>query len=86
DLAILRQLSLAFPEDGVVTAKTVEIRDDNSVSCSGVANDYAALLAMQAKLRTAAGVSDLKWDQIRGKNPAQFTFHFQYGNGGINEN
>ena len=26
DLAILRQLSLAFPEDGVVTAKTIEIQ------------------------------------------------------------
>ncbi len=82
DLAILRQLSLAFPEDGVVTAKTIEIRDDNTVSCSGNARDYAAVLAMQAKLRTADGVSSLKLDQIRGKSPMQFTFNFQYGNGG----
>ncbi len=82
DLAILRQLSLAFPEDGVVTAKTIEIRDDNTVSCSGNARDYAAVLAMQAKLRTAEGVSGLKLDQIRGKSPMQFTFNFQYGNGG----
>jgi hypothetical protein len=82
DLAILRQLSLAFPEDGVVTAKTIEIRDDNTVSCSGSARDYAAVLAMQAKLRMADGVSSLKLDQIRGKSPMQFTFNFQYGNGG----
>jgi hypothetical protein len=82
DLAILRQLSLAFPEDGAVTAKTIEIRDDNTVSCSGNARDYTALLAMQAKLRTADGVSDLKLDQIRGKSPMQFTFDFQYGSGG----
>lgn len=82
DLAILRELSLAFPEDGVVTAKTIEIRDDNTVSCSGNARDYAAVLAMQAKLRMADGVSGLKLDQIRGKSPMQFTFNFQYGNGG----
>jgi len=82
DLAILRQLSLTFPEDGAVTAKTIEIRDDNTVSCSGTARDSAALLAMQAKLRTADGVGDLKLDTIRGKNPMQFTFDFQYGNGG----
>ena len=82
DLAILRQLSLAFPEDGVVTARTIEIRDDNTVSCSGNARDYAAVLAMQARLRTADGVSGLKLDQIRGKTPMQFTFNFQYGNGG----
>jgi hypothetical protein len=82
DLAILRQLSLAFPEDGVVTAKTIEIRDDNTVSCSGNARDYAAVLAMQAKLRMADGVSGLKLDQIRGKSPMQFTFNFQFGNGG----
>jgi hypothetical protein len=82
DLAILRELSLAFPEDGVVTAKTIEIRDDNTVSCSGNARDYAAVLAMQAKLRTADGVSALKLDQIRGKAPMQFTFNFQYNNGG----
>ena len=83
DLAILRQLSLAFPEDGVVTAKTIEIRDDNTVSCSGNARDYAAVLAMQAKLRLADGVRSVKLDQIRGKSPMQFTFNFQYGNGGM---
>jgi hypothetical protein len=86
DLAILRQLSLAFPEDGAVTAKTIEIRDDNTVSCSGTARDSAAVLAMQAKLRTAAGVNGLKLDLIHGKTPVQFTFDFQYGNGGANEN
>jgi hypothetical protein len=82
DLAILRELSLAFPEDGAVTAKSIEIRDDNTVNCSGTASDTASLLAMQSKLRAADGVSGLKLDQLRGKNPMQFTFDFQYGNGG----
>jgi hypothetical protein len=86
DLAILRQLTLAFPEDGAVTAKTIEIQNDNAVSCSGNARDNAALLATLANLRKADGVSNLKVDMIHGKSPMQFTFDFQYGNGGANEN
>lgn len=81
-LAILRQLTLAFPEDGAVTAKAVEIHDDGTVSCSGNASDNAALLAVLARLRAATGVSGLNLDQIRGKSPMQFSFHFQYGIGG----
>jgi len=85
-LAVLRQLTLAFPEDGVVTAKTIEIRDGSTVSCSGNARDNASLLAMLSKLRASGGVSALKVDQIRGRSPMQFTFDFKYGNGGANEN
>ena len=81
-LAILRQLTLAFPEDGSVTAKTIDIRDGSAVSCSGNARDIAALLAMQAKLRTVSGVTELHLSQQRGKAPMQFTFEFKYGNGG----
>jgi hypothetical protein len=83
-LAILRQLTLVFPEDGEVTARTIEIRDGGTVSCSGNARDNAALLGMLSKLRAADGVTELKVDQIRGKSPMQFTFDFQYG--GANEN
>src|SRR5215831_4353505 len=38
-LTILKQLTLAFPEEGTVSAKTVEIRDLNAVTCTGVARD-----------------------------------------------
>ena len=83
-LAILRQVTLAFPEDGTVTAKTIEIRDGGStVSCVGNARDNAALLSVLSKLRSAGAVSALKVDQIRGKSPMQFTCNFKYGNGGV---
>ena len=85
-LMILRQLAMVFPEDGVVTAKTVEIRDMNTVSCSGTARDNAALLRTLGQLRGAQGVHDVKVDQIRGKAPMQFTFDFRYGEGGSSEN
>ena len=86
NLAILRQLSLAFPEDGSVTAKNIEVRDGGAVTCSGTARDYAALLGMQAKLRAADGVNDVKLEQIRGKAPMQFVFGFNYNHGGGREN
>jgi hypothetical protein len=81
ELSILRQLTLAFPEDGSVTAKNIEIRD-GAVTCSGTARDYAALLAMQSKLRAADGVSSVKLEQVRGKAPMQFVFGFTYNSGG----
>jgi Tfp pilus assembly protein PilN len=87
DLAILRQLTLAFPEDGAVTAKTIEIHeDDNTVTCSGNAQNNAALLAMHARLGASDGVGNLKLNLIQGKSPKQFTLDFQYGNGGGHEN
>jgi hypothetical protein len=82
DLAILRQLSLAFPEDGVVTAKTISIQEGSAVSCSGNAQNNAALLATLGRLSGAEGMNNLKVDLIHGKAPMQFTFDFQYGNGG----
>ena len=54
-LAIMRELTLAFPEDGSVTAKTIEIENGNTITCSGNARDSAALLATLAKLRSADG-------------------------------
>jgi hypothetical protein len=86
DLAILRQLSLAFPQEGSVTARIVDIHADGTVSCSGNARDQAALRAVLGSLGKANGVSALKLDLIQGKSPMQFTFDFQYLNGGANEN
>ncbi|MDE3066138.1 MAG: hypothetical protein KGJ60_01160 [Verrucomicrobiota bacterium] len=85
-LSILRQLTRVFPEDGAVTARTVEIHDGNQVTCSGMASDNAALLQTLARLRAAEGVRGVKLDQIRGKAPMQFSFDFQWGNGGGDEN
>jgi len=84
-LSILQQLTLAFPEDGLVSTKTIEIRDMNTVTCTGVARDNAALLKTLSQLRAANGVSDLKVDQIRGKSPMQFTFDFHWTEGGRHE-
>lgn len=79
-LTILRQLTMAFPEDGVVTAKTVEIRDLNTVTCTGTTRDNQSLLKTLDRLRTNSVISEVRLVQIRGsKAPLQFTFDFHWG-------
>jgi hypothetical protein len=82
DLSILRALTLAFPEDGTVTAKTIEIRDPNLVTCSGTASDIQTLLKTLERLRGQPGVADASLGQIRGKSPMQYTFNFHWSQGG----
>jgi hypothetical protein len=78
-LGILRRVTEAFPEDGVVTAKTLDIRNQSVVNVSGTARDNPALLRTLDQLRAAKEVRDVKVDQIRGKTPMQFTFNFHWG-------
>ena len=90
-LSILRKLTEAFPEDGVVTAKTFEIRELSSVSCSGVARDNQAFLRMLDQLRATKEIAELKvdsvrgGDSVRGRTPIQFTFNFHWDAGGVSE-
>jgi hypothetical protein len=82
-LTILKQLTQAFPEEGSVSAKSIEIRDQNIITCTGVARDNPSLLKTLDRLRTNNEVSELKVDQIRGKPPTlQFTFDFRWNEGG----
>jgi hypothetical protein len=86
-LTLLRHLTEAFPEDGAVTAKTVEIRDLNTVTCTGIARNYEALLKTVAKLRTVPQIPDVNLGPTRGQPPAlQFTFNFQWSEGGQSAN
>lgn len=78
-LTILKRLTEAFPEDGVVSAKSIDIRNAATVTCTGTTRDKDALLKTVAKLRSAKMVSDVRIDTIRGLNPMQFTFNFNWG-------
>jgi hypothetical protein len=87
DLSVMRVLSLAFTENGDVTAKTIEIRDNGTVNCSGVAQSYQVLLKTLDSLGKQPGVAAVRLEMVHGKAPMQFTFQFKYnGNGGANEN
>jgi hypothetical protein len=82
-LSILRRLTEAFPEDGTVSAKSVEIRGPTKVTCSGSARDTDALFKAMDQLRTAPEVSNVELDSTRGKAPVEFTFNFQWTAEGI---
>jgi hypothetical protein len=78
-LSILRELAEAFPEDGSVTAKTVEIRDFNTVMCSGTAQNSKALLSTIEHLRAAPNVIDVNISSMRGQSQnVQFSFNFKW--------
>ncbi len=80
-LAILEALSNAFPENGSVTAKVVEIRESGEVVCSGTATDSPAFLAMTSRLSALPGVSKVHHDQSRGTSPMQFNLTFVWNGG-----
>lgn len=84
-LTILRKLTEAFPADGAVTAKTLEIRNQSQVTCSGVARDNQTLFKMLDQLRNTKEVADVKMEQIRGKSPLQFNFNYRWVEGGTGE-
>ncbi|MGE3311354.1 MAG: hypothetical protein AB7O66_15410 [Limisphaerales bacterium] len=77
-LSVLRRLTEAFPEDGSVSAKTIEIRGPSRVACTGTARDPQAWLKMLDNVRGAPGISDVQVEQVRGKSPVEFSFNFQW--------
>jgi hypothetical protein len=78
-LSILRGLTECFPDNGTVTAKSVELHGSAGVSISGTARDNASLLRTLEQLRKTREVHELKIEQIRGKAPLQFTLSLRWG-------
>ena len=78
-LTILKRVTEAFPNEGTVTAKTLEIRDLSNVTVAGMARDNQAIYKMLEQLRAAKEVGEVKVDQVRGTRPVQFNFNFQWG-------
>ena len=86
-LTILKRLTEQFPEDGSVTAKPVEIRDLNAVTCTGIAKNYQVLLKTVERLRSVRQFAEVNMGPTRGQPPAlQFTFNLQWSEGGRNAN
>jgi len=81
-LRIMREVVQAFPQEGYVSAKTFEIRDLASVTCSGVANNNQSYISLFDKLRVQPDVAELKTENLRGQSPVQFTLNFQWAEGG----
>ena len=84
-LSVLKKLTETFPVDGVVTAKRVEMRDRNLVTCTGTARDSASFYKMYDQIRNSKEIADVKMDSMSGKNPLLFGFNFRWAEGGGNE-
>lgn len=88
ELTILKRLTETFPEDGQVSVKTVEIRDSGrpgelpTVTCTGTAVTRAALTRVTDQLGASRGVRNVRTEQTRGASPMEFTFNFQWSEGG----
>lgn len=80
-LAIVRKMTEAFPEEGTVWVKSLEIKtlpDSGriAVSCSGKARSNQEWLRVMERLRQTKGLEDLRFQQVRGDAPLQFTLSF----------
>ncbi len=78
-LSTLQKLTEAFPEDGAVYAKSLEMKDPGLVTCRGIAADPKALLKVVEHLGATKEFSSVQVDQIRQK---QFTINLRWAEGG----
>jgi hypothetical protein len=77
-LRILRQIAAAFPVDGSIWVKSLQVKDLSQVTCSANARSNRDWLAVLEALRKIPGVSDLQVSQVRGDAPLQFTLSFKW--------
>lgn len=77
-LSSIHTLVEAFPEEGSVWVKIIEIDENHTISCSGFARDNRTLLALLDKLNQDERIRDLKVGQMLGEAPITFAFNFQW--------
>ena len=78
-LQVIESLASAFPEQGDVWAKSVQVGEGNKVSCSGFARSQSALLGLLDRLRARTDVAGVQVQTVRGENPIQFSITYKWG-------
>jgi hypothetical protein len=79
-LRILKHVTDAFPDEGAVSVKTIDVHDIGNVTCSGVARDKDAFSRVFGKLSDDTNdISHLHLPDVHGEKPIQFTVNFQFG-------
>ncbi len=81
-LSAIKTMTQAFPEEGRVWTKVVEIEDTQQVSCSGFAQNNKDLLVAIDQLNQDEQVKDLQIQQVVGESPVQFSFRYRWIQGG----
>ncbi len=83
---ILKKITTAFPDDGAVTAKTLEVRDVSTVVCTGTARSMSQLMSTEEQLRKTPGIAGVNVVQVRGRANFQFTLNIQFSEGVLSAN
>lgn len=76
-LQIMEGLVGAFPEQGDVWAKSIQVTAASKVTCTGFARNQPALLGLLDRLRAMEQVTDLQVQQVRGENPVEFSISYK---------
>ncbi|MGV3533564.1 MAG: hypothetical protein ACO1QR_14450 [Chthoniobacteraceae bacterium] len=76
-LQIMEALVGAFPEQGDVWAKSIQISTASKVTCTGFARSQAVFMAMLDRLRSMEQVTDLQVLQVRGESPVEFSISYK---------
>tara|TARA_Y100001934_G_scaffold192544_1_gene227099 strand:- start:780 stop:2201 length:1422 start_codon:yes stop_codon:yes gene_type:complete len=80
-LKVLRDLSLAFPENDSITAKTMEIKGRSKIAISGTARNPRAVTALAEALAAMESFTEVKIETMRGE-PVQWSIVFVHRIGG----
>ncbi len=80
-MVILRELTNAFPVEGRVWLKKLEVENLETVECSVSAKTDDDMLAVLEKLRETRGIKDLQWSELRGNSPLEFRLSYRWVGG-----
>jgi hypothetical protein len=82
DVAIWAKLADTLPRNSSVSLKTLEVRDQGTVTCTGVARDNEAFGSVFDKMSEDTTNFSNVHPEMRGQKPMQFTLTFQWQGGG----
>ena len=82
-LTVMKGITDCFPDNGVIFAKSFEVRGTTkpnifTVTISGSARDNAAIGRVQDALRKLKEAEAVKIDKLSGKTPIQFTISLRW--------
>jgi hypothetical protein len=78
EVNIWATLAQLFPKDNSVSLKTLEVRDQNNVTCTGVARDNDAFVKVFGKISDATNQISNVHPETQGQKPMKFTLSFQW--------
>jgi len=80
-LSVANHIAEAFPVEGRIWARILQIKSDGTVRISGRARDNQSLLQLLEKFRKDPQTLEVKLQQSRGKDPIEFVIQLTVKHG-----